>query len=252
MAALFALVGTVMKRPLVVGLVFAFGWEQFALLMPGYLRRFTLTYYLQSLVPHAMPSEGVSSLLQAVFSGHPFGGDLPGVPGRGHRGVAGAGGPGGGTARIRAGAVEAGLCVEAGLPEPPEIRLRPLGTHASGAVSYSQLGAVSMTKRTRLFRGDFGRNSHRRPWHGPSGLLHGHSEPHAHWREWARTSSTYVPSDARMRRLCQRAGVMDSEVRRKLTEFHPGADNADRFQEQTGIDIETGHRLRGRRRDALR
>ena len=65
--ALFALVGAVLKRPLVIGLVFAFGWEQVALLMPGYLKRFTLAYYLQSLIPHAMPSEGVVSLLQSVF-----------------------------------------------------------------------------------------------------------------------------------------------------------------------------------------
>ena len=49
--ALFTLVGAWLKRPLVVGLVFAFGWEQFAMLMPGYLRRFTLAYYLQALVP---------------------------------------------------------------------------------------------------------------------------------------------------------------------------------------------------------
>jgi ABC-2 type transport system permease protein len=70
--ALFTLVGAVMKRPLVVGLVFAFGWEQLAMLMPGYLRRFTLAYYLQALVPHAMPVDtGVSSLLQSVFSETP-------------------------------------------------------------------------------------------------------------------------------------------------------------------------------------
>jgi ABC-2 type transport system permease protein len=69
--ALFALVGTVLKRPLVVGLVFAFGWEQLAMLMPGYLRRFTLAYYLQGLVPHAMPSDGVASLIQAVFTDSP-------------------------------------------------------------------------------------------------------------------------------------------------------------------------------------
>jgi ABC-2 type transport system permease protein len=71
--ALFALVGAVMKRPLVIGLVFAFGWEQLAMLMPGYLRRFTLAYYLQALVPHAMPVEsgGVASLLQSVFSETP-------------------------------------------------------------------------------------------------------------------------------------------------------------------------------------
>jgi ABC-type Na+ efflux pump permease subunit len=70
--AVFALVGAMMKRPLVVGLVFAFGWEQLAMLMPGYLRRFTLAYYLQSLVPHAMPADsGVSSILQSVFSETP-------------------------------------------------------------------------------------------------------------------------------------------------------------------------------------
>jgi ABC-2 type transport system permease protein len=66
--AVFTLVGAVMKRPLVVGLIFAFGWEQLAMLLPGYLRRFTLAYYLQALVPHAMPAEGgVASLLQSVF-----------------------------------------------------------------------------------------------------------------------------------------------------------------------------------------
>lgn len=69
--ALFALVGTVLKRPLVVGLVFAFGWEQFAMLMPGYLRRFTLAHYLQGLVPHAMPADSVASLVQAVFTESP-------------------------------------------------------------------------------------------------------------------------------------------------------------------------------------
>jgi ABC-2 type transport system permease protein len=67
--ALFALVGAVMRRPLLVGLVFAFGWEQVALIMPGYLRRFTVAYYLQALVPHASPSDGLTivSLFQAVF-----------------------------------------------------------------------------------------------------------------------------------------------------------------------------------------
>jgi ABC-type transport system involved in multi-copper enzyme maturation permease subunit len=65
--ALFAWMGTLLTRPLLVGLIFAFGWEQIVLLMPGYLKRFTLAYYLQGLVPHAMPSDGVVSLLQAVF-----------------------------------------------------------------------------------------------------------------------------------------------------------------------------------------
>jgi len=65
--ALFALIGALLKRPLLVGLVFAFGWEQVALLVPGYLRRFTVAYYLQALVPHAMPSDGAISLLGSVF-----------------------------------------------------------------------------------------------------------------------------------------------------------------------------------------
>jgi ABC-2 type transport system permease protein len=69
--ALFALIGAVLRRPLVIGLVFAFGWEQAALLMPGYLKRFTLAYYLQALVPHAMPSDSVVSLLQSVFRDAP-------------------------------------------------------------------------------------------------------------------------------------------------------------------------------------
>jgi ABC-type transport system involved in multi-copper enzyme maturation permease subunit len=45
--ALFTLMGASLKRPLVSGLVFAFGWEQLALLVPGYLRRFTLAFHLE-------------------------------------------------------------------------------------------------------------------------------------------------------------------------------------------------------------
>jgi ABC-type transport system involved in multi-copper enzyme maturation permease subunit len=69
--ALFALMGASLKRPLVIGLVFAFGWEPLALLVPGYLRQFTVAYHLQALVPHAMPSDGAASLLQAVFPSTP-------------------------------------------------------------------------------------------------------------------------------------------------------------------------------------
>ena len=43
------------------GLVFAFGWEQAVLLIPGYLKRLTVAYYLQALVPHAMPSDSPMS-----------------------------------------------------------------------------------------------------------------------------------------------------------------------------------------------
>jgi ABC-type transport system involved in multi-copper enzyme maturation permease subunit len=66
--ALFAFIGAALKRPLVVGLVFIFGWELVTLFIPGYLKRFTLAYYLQPLVPHSMPAGDTVSLLQgAVF-----------------------------------------------------------------------------------------------------------------------------------------------------------------------------------------
>jgi ABC-2 type transport system permease protein len=69
--ALFAFIGAKFKRPLLVGLVFIFGWEQAALLFPGYMKRFTVAYYLQGLVPHAMPNDGVVSLIQGFFRESP-------------------------------------------------------------------------------------------------------------------------------------------------------------------------------------
>jgi ABC-type transport system involved in multi-copper enzyme maturation permease subunit len=65
--AVFAFVGARFKRPLLAGLIFAFGWEQAALAIPGYLKKWTVAYYLQALVPHAMPNDGVISLMQGVF-----------------------------------------------------------------------------------------------------------------------------------------------------------------------------------------
>lgn len=65
--AVFAFVGTWLKRPLVVGLVFAFGWEQVAMALPGYLRQFTVAHWLQALVPHALPSDNALSVLQSFF-----------------------------------------------------------------------------------------------------------------------------------------------------------------------------------------
>jgi ABC-2 type transport system permease protein len=70
-SGLFALVGAVMPRPLVSGLVFAFGWEQIALLVPGYLRQFTIAYHVQSLVPHAVPADSIVTLVQSAVSDAP-------------------------------------------------------------------------------------------------------------------------------------------------------------------------------------
>ncbi len=65
--AFFAFIGAKFKRPLLTGLIFVFGWEQMALAFPGYLKNFTIAYYVQALVPHAMPQEGVLSLIQGLF-----------------------------------------------------------------------------------------------------------------------------------------------------------------------------------------
>lgn len=72
--AVFAWVGARFKRPLVMGLVFAFGWEPGVLLFPGYLRRLTVGYYLQALVPHAMPNDAATSILLRVVS------EVPSLP----------------------------------------------------------------------------------------------------------------------------------------------------------------------------
>jgi ABC-type transport system involved in multi-copper enzyme maturation permease subunit len=69
--ALFAFIGAKFKRPLLIGLIFIFGWEQAALAFPGYMKKFTVAYYLQALVPHAMPNDGVMGLLQGIFRESP-------------------------------------------------------------------------------------------------------------------------------------------------------------------------------------
>ena len=72
--AVFAWVGAAWKRPLVIGLVFCFGWEPAVLLFPGYLKRLTVAYYIQALVPHAMPQDSAVSMLMQVFH------EVPAVP----------------------------------------------------------------------------------------------------------------------------------------------------------------------------
>ena len=38
---------------------------------PGYLKRFTIAYYVQGLVPHAMPNDSAISLIQGIFRESP-------------------------------------------------------------------------------------------------------------------------------------------------------------------------------------
>ena len=71
--AVIAWVGARVKRPLVAGLVFVLGWEPAVLLFPGYLKHATVAYYLQALVPHAMPQDSTINILLQAFA------DLPGI-----------------------------------------------------------------------------------------------------------------------------------------------------------------------------
>jgi ABC-type transport system involved in multi-copper enzyme maturation permease subunit len=65
--AVFAFIGAKLKRPLLVGLIFIFGWEPAAMALPGYMKRLTVSYYIQGLVPHAIPNTGIVSAIQNVF-----------------------------------------------------------------------------------------------------------------------------------------------------------------------------------------
>jgi ABC-type transport system involved in multi-copper enzyme maturation permease subunit len=65
--AVFAYVGSAVKRPLLVSLFFVIGWENAVMAFPGYLKRFTVSYYVQGLVPHAMPNDSTVSLVQRIF-----------------------------------------------------------------------------------------------------------------------------------------------------------------------------------------
>jgi ABC-type transport system involved in multi-copper enzyme maturation permease subunit len=65
--AVFALIGAAMSRPLLVGLIFVFGWETMVMAIPGTLKRFSVAYYLQGLVPHAMPADSPLAMIQTLF-----------------------------------------------------------------------------------------------------------------------------------------------------------------------------------------
>jgi len=64
--ALFGLLGVLLKRPVIPGLVFLYGWELLANL-PGYLPRLTLTAWLRSLIHHRPAEEGIAGLFQQVL-----------------------------------------------------------------------------------------------------------------------------------------------------------------------------------------
>ena len=64
--ALFTLLGVLLKRPMIPGLLFVFIWEWVSKL-PGYMPRLTLTAYLKSLVTHRPAEEGIGGLFGQIL-----------------------------------------------------------------------------------------------------------------------------------------------------------------------------------------
>jgi hypothetical protein len=65
--AVFLLLATMMNRSLIVGLLFAFGWESWVPMMPGSFKLVSLMTYLRALAPHARP-ESASTELTSLFA----------------------------------------------------------------------------------------------------------------------------------------------------------------------------------------
>jgi ABC-type transport system involved in multi-copper enzyme maturation permease subunit len=61
--ALFALAGTFMRKSVLFGLFFAFGWESVVQYFPGATQKFTVMHYLKSLLPVAEEGGGKLSFL---------------------------------------------------------------------------------------------------------------------------------------------------------------------------------------------
>jgi ABC-2 type transport system permease protein len=64
--AFFTLLGVVLRRPVIPGLLFLFVWE-LAANLPGYLPRVTITAWLRSLVRHRPAQEGVAEIFGQVL-----------------------------------------------------------------------------------------------------------------------------------------------------------------------------------------
>ncbi len=64
--AFFTLMGVVLRRPVIPGLLYLFVWELLAN-APGYLPRFTITAYLRSLIHHRPPDEGLAEIFAQVL-----------------------------------------------------------------------------------------------------------------------------------------------------------------------------------------
>jgi len=60
--AIFLFLGAWQKHSILIGLIFAFGWEKMILIVPGILRRFSVIHYLLSLFPRGVLQSGFNIL----------------------------------------------------------------------------------------------------------------------------------------------------------------------------------------------
>lgn len=65
--AFFVFLGAVLKRAILVGLVFGFGWENVIQYFPGSTQKFSLVHYLKSLLPYRPAPGGKSYLSLLLF-----------------------------------------------------------------------------------------------------------------------------------------------------------------------------------------
>ena len=61
-SGIFAFLGAALRRPVLVGLIFVFGWQAAATYIPGFVRKLTVAHYLQSLLPHETLQGALSGL----------------------------------------------------------------------------------------------------------------------------------------------------------------------------------------------
>jgi len=65
--AFFTLLGVLLRRPTVLGLLFIFVWERAVSRLPGYTPRFALVTYLRSLVTHRPPEQGFGGIFLQIL-----------------------------------------------------------------------------------------------------------------------------------------------------------------------------------------
>jgi ABC-type transport system involved in multi-copper enzyme maturation permease subunit len=70
-SALFLLVATLVARPLIFGMLFAFGWESWVPSLRGNFEKMSLMAYLRVLAPHEQPDAGLGGAGQALIAFNP-------------------------------------------------------------------------------------------------------------------------------------------------------------------------------------